>query len=284
MKFYFFYKKMKEYYIMNSINTTELNHYFNNLKNTSLNRRTINSGFMKSAIVDKQDLPGNIQRKMKKTAATPNFFTNGLNALNVKLANPTFYHPLFQPVNMLLPRDRRERNEWCRHFYRTEPIIATAIDLHTEYPVSEFNNDCPDISIKKFFDYLAFDKLDIINLLLGIGHEYWKIGDVFVFGTLNEQEAIWEKFTILNPDYINIRTSVFADEAVIELIPDDQITAIIREGPRGENAELYNQMPDEVIRSVKMNRNIKLDNRLITHIAHKSSDYESWGIIIVLLL
>jgi len=38
-------------------------------------------------------------------------------------------------------------------------------------------------------------------------------------------------------------------------------------------------MPDEVIRSVKMNRNIRLDSRLITHIAHKSSDYESWGIL-----
>ena len=77
---------------------------------------------------------------------------------------------------MLLPRDRRERNEWCRHFYRTEPLVATAIDIHTEYPVSNFNNDCPDVEIKKFFDYLAFDKLDIINLLFGIGQEYWKIG------------------------------------------------------------------------------------------------------------
>ena len=40
---------------------------------------------------------------------------------------------------MMLPRDRRERNEWCRHFYRTEPIIATAIDLHTEFPISDWN-------------------------------------------------------------------------------------------------------------------------------------------------
>lgn len=261
---------------MNKIVINNLQEHFNNLKNVSLNRRTPNTGLMKSALIEKNDLPSNIQQRMRKTASTT-FFNTGLNTLNVKLANPTFYHPLFQPVNMLLPRDRRERNEWCRHFYRTEPIIATAIDLHTEYPVSEFNNDCPDVTIKKFFDYLAFDKLDIINLLLGIGHEYWKIGDVFVFGTLNEQDAIWEKFTILNPDYINIKTSVFADDSIIELIPDDMISEIVREGPRGENAELYNQMPDEVIRAVKMNRNIKLDNRLITHIAHKSSDYESWG-------
>ena len=97
---------------MNSISISDLNNYFNNLQNTSLNRRTINSGLMKSALIDKKDLPYDIQRKMKKTAAASNFFNMGLNALNVKLSNPTFYHPLFQPVNMLLPRDRRERNEW----------------------------------------------------------------------------------------------------------------------------------------------------------------------------
>ena len=55
------------------------------------------------------------------------------------------------------------------------------------------------------------------------------------------------------------------------------ISAIVHEGPRGENAELYQRMPDEVIRAVKMNRNIKMDNRVVTHIAHKSSDYETWG-------
>lgn len=118
---------------MSELIVDNLEEYFNNLRNTSLNRRTVNSGFMQSALIEKEQLPKSIQRKMKKVAST-NFFNTGLNTLNVKLANPTFYHPLFQPVNMLLPRDRRERNEWCRHFYRTEPLIATAIDLHTEYP------------------------------------------------------------------------------------------------------------------------------------------------------
>ena len=64
-----------------------LEEYFNNLRNSSLNRRTINSGFMQSALIEKEQLPKHIQRKMKKVAST-NFFNTGLNALNVKLANP----------------------------------------------------------------------------------------------------------------------------------------------------------------------------------------------------
>ena len=260
----------------NDILTTNLTEAFKQLNSPPLSRRTPTGGLMRTATVeDPSTLPQPLRRRMKRTASSVNI--SGINALNIKLSNPTFYHPLFQPVNMLLPRDRRERNEWCRHFYRTEPIVATAIDLHTELPVSNFSNACSDPAIKKFFDYMVFDKLDIINLLFDIGHEYWKIGDVFPFGTLNTQDGIWEKFTLLNPDYINIRSSVFADDTIIELIPDSQITAIVNEGPRGENAELYRQLPDEVVRAIKMNRNIKLDNRLITHIAHKASAYESWG-------
>ena len=101
--------------------------------------------------------------------------------VDIRMSNPVFYQPLFQSTNMLLPRDRRERNEWCRHFYRTEPIIATALDLHTEFPISDLNNVCSDSYIRKFFDYMAFEKLDLVNLLLDIGLEYWKIGDVFPF-------------------------------------------------------------------------------------------------------
>lgn len=261
----------------NDIIINNLAEEFRSLNSSPLKQyKTSTAGLMKPAVVDDTSkLPESLRRKMKRTASSVSI--SGLRALNIKLSNPTFYHPLFQPVNMLLPRDRRERNEWCRHFYRTEPIVATAIDIHTESPVSNFSNSCYDPAIKKFFDYMVFEKLDIINLLFAIGHEYWKIGDVFPFGTLNTQDGIWERFTLLNPDYINIRTSVFADDAIIELIPDDQITSIVNEGPRGENAELYRQMPPEVIRAIKMNRYIKLDNRLVTHIAHKASEYEPWG-------
>ena len=129
---------------MSELIISDLETHFKNLRNSNLTRRTINSGMMNSSIVDSKDLPKSIRRRMKTRTASPTFRGGGLNAMNVKLANPTFYHPLFQPVNMLLPRDRRERNEWCRHFYRTEPIIATAVDIHTEYPISDFNNQ--DIS------------------------------------------------------------------------------------------------------------------------------------------
>lgn len=224
---------------------------------------------LRSALLqDKNGLPKNVQRKMANASV-------GMG--NVTMGSPSFYHPLFQNMNIMLPRDRRERNEWCRHFYRTEPIIATSLDLHTEFPISDFNNVVSDTGIKEFFDYMAFERLDLVNLLLDIGLEYWKLGDVFPFGQLNEEDGMWERFVILNPDYIDIKSSILAGDPVIELIPDETIKAIIDSGPRGDYNSIYSQMPEDVVRQVRMGRNIRLDNRLVSHIAHKASQYETWG-------
>lgn len=251
---------------MSELITSNVNEEFRRIKNSAVVNRN-NGGYgIRSAIIEKNELPKKIQRKMASAVGG-----------DVRMGNPTFYHPLFQSTNMMLPRDRRERNEWCRHFYRTEPIIATSLDLHTEFPISDFNNVCSDTEVKRFFDYMAFDKINIINLLLDIGLEYWKIGDVFPFGQLNESEGMWERFVLLNPDYVDIQASILAEEAIIELIPDQTIVTIVNAGPRGEWSEIYNQLPEDVIRQVKMGRNIRLDNRLVSHIAHKASQYETWG-------
>lgn len=227
-----------------------------------------------SSLISKDELPKNIQQKMTRNAKR----TVRANSAEITIGNPTFYQPLFQSTNLLLPRDRRERNEWCRHFYRTEPIVATALDLHTEFPISDLNNVCSDPYIKKFFDYLAFEKLDMVNLLLEIGLEYWKLGDVFPFGQFNESEGLWEGFTLLNPDYVNVNASIFAKEQQIELIPDDQVTNIIAGGPSGQFGDLYRQFPEDIVIAVKQGKNISLDSRLVSHIAHKASPYESWGL------
>lgn len=251
---------------MSEIITSNINEEFSRIKRGAVVNRN-NGGYgIRSAIVDKGDLPKRVQRKMASASS-----------IDVKMGSSTFYHPLFQTTNMMLPRDRRERNEWCRHFYRTEPIIATSLDLHTEFPISDFNNVCSDTEVKRFFDYMAFDKLDMINLLLDIGLEYWKLGDVFPFGQLNESEGMWERFVILNPDYVDIQGSILAEEPIIELIPDQTVVSIVNGGPRGEFAEIYSQLPEDVIRQIKMGRNIRLDNRLVSHIAHKASQYETWG-------
>ena len=43
---------------------------------------------------------------------------------------PSFYHPLFEAINLQLPSKNREIFQWCRHFYRTDGYVGTLIDTH----------------------------------------------------------------------------------------------------------------------------------------------------------
>lgn len=75
------------------------------MKRNHLSRTGMASnGFFKT-ITDSSSLSASTQKQMKKIKAS---------AGDVRFGNPTFYQPLFQQLNILLPRDRRERNEWCR--------------------------------------------------------------------------------------------------------------------------------------------------------------------------
>ena len=84
--------------------TTNLNDEFNKAKTiTTANRGAkivknptgVTMG--KTAIIEKDSLPKKIQRKMASGVG-----------LNTKMMGPSFYHPLFQSTNMMLPR----KNLW----------------------------------------------------------------------------------------------------------------------------------------------------------------------------
>ena len=76
---------------------------------------------------------------MIKTANNPG--SGG--GVNVKNSMPSFYHPEFEPSSILLPRDYREINAWCRYFYKYDPLVSTAIDCHAELPVSSIKMTLP---------------------------------------------------------------------------------------------------------------------------------------------
>ena len=60
--------------------------------------------FRNSTIVEPNFTVKQKMRKNNRRTKTATF--------DLRLGAPNWYQPLFSSVNMLLPRDRRERNEW----------------------------------------------------------------------------------------------------------------------------------------------------------------------------
>lgn len=192
-------------------------------------------------------------------------------------AGPKIQSPFYQRTNLALPLDRITRNQWCRFYYRHEPYVKSAIDLHSQFPISDFENTCGDPKIKEFFDDMVFNQLDIISLLLAIGVEYWKLGDVFPMGSVDEETGTWSKFTILNPDYVDLQTNVFARDPLVTYVPDEDLRAIVASGPRGPMRELFRALSPQIISSVQRGENIPLSPLVVSHLSNKASDYEVWG-------
>jgi len=164
----------------------------------------------------------------------------------------------------------------CRHFYETEPYPATCIDLYSTLPINGYTIECENPYIEDFFIRMCKD-LDLLNVLRGISLEYWKIGDVFPMGELDDELGIWKRFVLLNPDFVDVKRNPLADHPIIELIPDEELKKIVFER---EPIDLYNYFMDylpDVINAVKKGSNIRLDYTCVSHIRHMPSPYGVYG-------
>jgi hypothetical protein len=192
---------------------------------------------------------------------------------------PEIYSPLYQLANLQLPRDRRTMNAWNRAFYETNPYVRNSINLHATYPISKLRLKCHDKKILQFFEDMV-EELNLWEVVQNVALEYWKIGEVFPFSRLNESTGKWNKIIIHNPDYIHVHRSVLANDPVVYLQPDEMLKRIVN-GRTFQEQRLRQQLPPEILRLVRQNKNIPLDNFNVSHLKYLSSPYDGRGVSII---
>ncbi len=94
-----------------------------------------------------------------------------------------------------LPQSARERRELYRHYYRSDPLVGQAIDLHTELPLSKVRLSAPKPRtfperfksqadygryILSFFEKMC-KRIKLFQRLITGTHHYWLDGNTFFF-------------------------------------------------------------------------------------------------------
>jgi len=221
---------------------------------------------------------GSFSGRMKGRQARPRKGINKYASVGPSVSRlpSQYYNPLFEETNIQLPREPREINMWSRHFYRTDPIIATGLDFHSQFPITAFYNEMPesDPYIQKFFDEMAFDELRLKELMLYISHEYWVLGNCFPFAEWDNDEGKWSRIILLNPDYVHIQSNPLAGEPQLQLTPDSRLEKIVNSR---EPRHIFNQLPPELIAKVTRGEKIPLSPDHVAHIAHKINTYDEYG-------
>jgi len=233
-----------------------------------------------------------VDQMSKKITKTSSICGGGA---NVKNSLPGFYHPEFEPSSILLPRDYREINAWCRYFYKYDPLVSTAIDSHAELPMSSIRTTLPASRDKnksrriqeEYEEMCSTEGIDLFNKLLQMGVEYYKLGNVFPFARWSENKNRWVKLTLLDPDYIELEKLQFTDIMRVDLIPNEQLKKVVNNGPDNpKTGVLYKAIPEDVIELVKTGKKIPLNTEPthgshVAHVAYKMADYDLIGTGIV---
>ncbi len=147
--------------------------------------------------VDSQEKPKNKLTKLEKIARREmaqsiriaaiggDFGNAGSNAISN--ADSAFYSPQLSTDFLELPQAEREKRELFRFWYNTNPIVGSAIDFHTDVPMSKIRLSLPNgknlrrnKQIQHVFEVMA-KKTRLFQTLYDATHEYWLNGNVYIF-------------------------------------------------------------------------------------------------------
>lgn len=193
--------------------------------------------------------------------------------------SPEIYSPLFQLANLNLPRDRVTMNAWNRVFYDTHPIVRNAINLHASFPISKINITCKNKKVQQFFMEMA-ERVDLYSVVYGAALEFWKMGESFPYAELDESMGVWNRITILNPDYVHVKKSVIGNHTIVSLRPDANLVRIVN-STAPSDINMKRHMPKHILSYVKKGQNIPLDAFNVSHLKLLSSPYDIRGTSII---
>ncbi|KKM15028.1 hypothetical protein LCGC14_1700210, partial [marine sediment metagenome] len=195
-------------------------------------------------------------------------------ATDISRTAPTFNDPRYTFTTLSIPTDLRTLNGLYRFFDDTDPLVGNAIRLHCEFPLSRVSlKEVGDPVIQRHYEDM-WERIQMDSLLFNIGLEYWRIGNVFPYGAWNVDDMMWEQFVILNPDYVTVEGTYLNQRPFIKLQPDEHLKKIVT---TGQPKFLYDQLPPEIVKYVRMGQEIPLSPQNVFHIAHNKSPYETLG-------
>ena len=202
----------------------------------------------------------------------------GNSAGNNIYRNPSrrFYDPEITTTAIYLPRNIRQKNRWCRWFFDHDETVGAVLELHAELPYSRAEVICDDPVIKREVED-CLDKTNFFSMLPAIDLEFMKIGEVFIHTPWDNAKGCWSHIILHNPDFVEVRTTPFADStSIIELKPDDELRKIVH-STKPEDQQLKKRLPKDIVRRVLTGKNILLDPDEVTHIARRSNPYDIRG-------
>lgn len=187
-------------------------------------------------------------RLSRRTASAANKVYGGGNTsmATARPRDPMFY---WEQNNLPYKWDTEEGihkiREYSRAVYMTHPIIGSAVDIYTTWPLQGLELRCKDQNLTDFYTDLFLDQLNYPEYLIDLGREYWVVGEGFSLGSFNDNLGIWEDDELINPDDVDVIISPFLKDPRFEMKLPESIRKVMKErSPVWEYEALIRSYPE----------------------------------------
>lgn len=186
------------------------------------------------------------------------------------------------PYDPRNPYDLQRIREYCAHLYQAHPLLASAIDIFSKYPLAGMEIDSKDEELVDFYSELFFDQLDYEAFLPDVLKSYWIYGEAWPLGSFNDILGIWEDDELIPPDDVIVTKSPFSKEPRFEMRLPESIRNLIRtREPYWEYDKLIKMYP-EFLYYQGEDSYMPISNVLLNQIAFKSDIFHPRGVPIML--
>ena len=227
-------------------------------------------------------------REMAKNRRINARKTGGLGATNVSFATGRPQDPMFYwkqnnlPYDTDKPDDLKKVRDFCRVLYKTHPVVASATDVFSKYPLTGMELQCKDPALTDFYTTLFFEQLDYEEFLQDVGREHWTVGEAWPLGSFNETLGVWEDDELMSPDDIEVIKSPFLKEPRFQMRIPETIRKILEDrAPKWEYEQLLAAYP-ELVNFTRQDARMPVSNTLLKQIKFKGDTFNPRGVPILM--
>lgn len=195
---------------------------------------------------------------------------------------PTMYvDPMFDPILFLFPKDRiDEINKRLRHYYETNPVVGSAIDLHSSFPISDFYLECENRDTQEYWNDFK-DRTGLLDFLRCMVHDFWLLGEGIGYPVWDEYNFEFSHFNQYPPENIDIVQSYVTPKKYFLLKPDPKLAEKMKSTATLDVA-MRNMMDPAFIQATSENKPFMLgSDDKVMYLARQTTKYRARGVSIL---
>jgi hypothetical protein len=142
--------------------------------------------------------------------------------------------------------------------------------------------NCKDPKLKEVYESIFLDNLKYEDFLVGLGREYWVVGEAFPLASFDEDLGVWEHEELINPEDIVINNFPFLNSKQLKIAPPDYLKRIAQTKLPAREYYLLRENFEDLIPYLLKGEHIPISPVMMRHVANKMNNWDDHGTPILL--